>query len=79
MFDPNKQYQWKLDDKIEFTGKEFHIIQQAMQQFITSNMDVSTILRLAQVYAITVAKMNEYIENGTITENSPDQPDQQSA
>lgn len=79
MFDPNKQYQWKLDEKIEFTGKEFHILHDAMQQFIQSALDVPTILKLTQAYAVTVSKMNEYIDKGLINEFTPTEDSEQSA
>ena len=65
-FDPNTEYQWKLDEVIEFSGRDFHTIHAAMQQFITSNMDVPTILKLTQAYAVVTAKLAEYVEKGII-------------
>lgn len=69
MFDPSKRYQWNPEEKIEFTGREFLVINDAMQQFITSNLDVPTILKLTQAYAVVFGKMNEYIDKGLITEH----------
>lgn len=68
-YDPSKQYQWKLEDKIEFSGKELHKLNETMTQFVQSGLsDVPMILKLMEVYAIVQNKMAEYVEKGVITE-----------
>ncbi len=67
-YDPTKQYQWKMDDEITFSGQQFNILSQSLTQFITSNMDVPTILKLTEAFAVVQAKMSEYVDKGVIKE-----------
>ncbi len=71
-FDPSKQWQWKMNDEIVFTGREFDILNKALSQFITSNLDVPTILKLTEAFALTQAKLAEYVDKGVISEYIPE-------
>jgi hypothetical protein len=72
-FDPSKQWQWKLDDEIVLTGRQFSILNQALSQFVVSSLDVPTIIKLTEAFTICQAKMAEYVEKGVITEFVPEQ------
>lgn len=67
-FNPEKKYQWSLDDKFEFTGREFDILNKSLGQFVNGIIDVPSILKIADAFAIVQNKMREYVENGTIKE-----------
>lgn len=67
-YDPNKKWGWQPDDKITFTGMEFHKINTALSDFITSNMDVPTVLKLAEAFSIVQNKLAQYVELGVIKE-----------
>lgn len=67
-YDPKKRWQWEPNAKFEFTGVEFHKINEALSGFIVSDMNVPAILKLAEAFGIMQGKLSEYVEKGTIYE-----------
>lgn len=71
-YDPNKQWGWKSDSIFELTGMEFHKLNTALSDFIVSDMNVPTILKLAEAFGIIQNKLSEYVDKGVITEVLPE-------
>lgn len=74
-FDPSKQWQWKMEDEIIFSGREFMVINQALSQFIQSGLhDIPMILKLTEAFATVQSKLAEYVDKGVIKEYVPIPP-----
>lgn len=68
-FDPSKRYQWQPTDKIILTGSEFDTINKALSQFVMGNItSTPVILKLAEAFGVTQAKLAEYVDNGVFSE-----------
>lgn len=68
-FNPSLRYQWQPTDKIIFTGSEFDTINKALSQFVMGNVtSTPVILKLAEAFGVTQAKLAEYVDNGVFSE-----------
>jgi len=68
-FDPSKKYTWQAEDKIQISGAEFGTIYNSLSNFIAGNItNTSTIIMLAEAFAVMQSKFIESVNGGIFVE-----------
>ena len=67
-FNPANKYGWKPDEQFIITGLQFEKIHNSLAEFITGQMSIPSILKLAEAFSITQTILKDNVENGKIQE-----------
>jgi len=72
IYNPSAVYQWKVSDEFQFTGIELQALNDYLTNFVTSNLDVPSILKVAAAKRIVQDIIARNVETGKIVEADPE-------
>lgn len=75
-YNPNKQYQWKEEDKFAMNGNQFGLILNAFRQYLTKP-EVQEVLLIVKAEAAMTDLLKDGVESGMVKEMLPDSPNQE--
>lgn len=65
VFNPDKNYIWKYDDRFEITGKEFEMLNNTIGSIFTSNVPQAQMyIMLHEIWKVCTNVVKRNVENG---------------